>query len=67
MRTGLFGRLAAAACRRATSGRDSRLLADASPLLPATQQGGNQAAAAARLGCPTKLVAQLGRDGNAQM
>ncbi|PSC74376.1 ribokinase [Micractinium conductrix] len=30
-------------------------------------KGGNQAAAAARLGCPTKLVAQVGRDAQAGM
>ncbi|EFN51579.1 hypothetical protein CHLNCDRAFT_140074 [Chlorella variabilis] len=30
-------------------------------------KGGNQAAAAARLGCPTQLVAQVGRDAQAQM
>lgn len=30
-------------------------------------QGGNQAAAAARLGCPTRLVAQVGRDAQAGM
>lgn len=30
-------------------------------------KGGNQAAAAARLGCPTRLVAQVGRDAQAGM
>ena len=40
------------------------------PLTPPPRsmpQGGNQAAAAARLGVPTKLVAQLGRDAQAHM
>ncbi len=35
--------------------------------LPNSVQGGNQAAAAARLGVPTKLVAQLGNDAQAHM
>ena len=44
-----------------------------SPQLPTSRplflqlQGGNQAAAAARLGCATKLVAQVGRDAQAAM
>lgn len=52
-------------CRRSLS--PAARLTTAAIRPPTCSQGGNQAAAAARLGCYTRLVAQVGQDAQASM